>query len=240
MRLTWFIIICTSSFLYSQDLKPKLIPAEQIVRHLAYVLSYNEKHEQANWVFYELTDNEVLGSVKRKDQFRRDPNVKSGSASLSDYKGSGYDRGHLAPAADMKWSSLAMSESFFMSNMSPQAPSFNRGIWKKLEAKVRKWATDNESIYIVTGGVLKGSLNTIGKNKVSVPEYYYKVILDYNEPEIKGIGFILPNKKANKPLNSYKVSIDDVEKFTGIDFFHLLPDSIEDKIESSKDFYKWN
>ena len=234
------IIILFLNLIYSQDLKPKPIPGEQLVNHLGYSLSYNEHHEQANWVFYELTDNEVLGSVKRKDQFRSDPNVKTGSASLSDYKGSGFDRGHLVPAADMKWSAKSMSESFFMSNMSPQTPSFNRGIWKKLESKVREWAKENKSIYIVTGGVLKGSLNTIGKNKVSVPKYYYKVILDYKKPEIKGIGFILPNVKGNKSIDSYKVSIDEVEKFTGIDFFYLLPDSIEEKIESSKDFYKWN
>jgi endonuclease G, mitochondrial len=239
MKYFW-IIIFSLHFLYSQNLKPKPLYDEQVVNHFAYSLSYNENHEQANWVFYELTINEVLGSFKRKDQFRSDPNIKSGSASLADYKGSGFDRGHLAPAADMKWSAKSMSESFFMSNMSPQTPSFNRGIWKKLESKVRGWAKENESIYIVTGGVLKGFLNTIGKNKVSVPKYYYKVILDYKKPEIKGIGFILPNVKGNKSIDSYKVSIDEVEKFTGIDFFYLLPDSIEEKIESSKDFYKWN
>ena len=133
------------SFVFTQDLSPRPINGEQLVTHLGYSLSYNEKHEQANWVFYELTIDEVLGSIKRKDQFRADPNIKTGSASLSDYKRSGYDRGHLAPAADMKWSSKAMSESFFMSNMSPQTPSFNRGIWKKLENLVRKWAVENKS-----------------------------------------------------------------------------------------------
>jgi len=239
MRLTWFIIICTSRFLYSQDLKPKPISGEQIIDHFGYSLSYNEDHEQASWVFYELTDNEVLGSVKRKDQFRSDPNVKTGSASLSDYKGSGYDRGHLAPAGDMKWSSTAMSESFFMSNMSPQNPSFNRGIWKKLENKVRDWVINDQTIYVVTGGVLTDSLNAIGENQVSVPNHYYKVVLDYTKPVIRGIGFILPNERSNLSLMNFAVSIDSVEIFTGIDFYYSLPDSIEDSIESIINLPAW-
>ena len=119
--------------------------------------------------------------------------ISTGSASLPDYKGSGYDRGHLAPAGDMKWSTTAMSESFYMSNMSPQEPSFNRGIWNRLESQVRRWAIDNGSVYIATGGVLTDGLKTLGSNSVSVPQYYFKVILDYQEPDIKGIGFIIPN-----------------------------------------------
>ena len=238
MKRLWLILFY--SLLCSQDLRPKPISGEQIIDHFGYSLSYNEEHEQASWVFYELTDKEVSGLVKRKDQFRKNPDVRTGSASLSDYKGSGYDRGHLAPAADMRWSSTAMSESFFMSNMSPQVPSFNRGIWKKLEAKVRKWALDNESIYVVTGGVLRGSLNKIGDNGVSVPKFYYKVILDNKEPDIKGIGFVIPNEKGNKLLYEYSISIDEVEKITGIDFFYLLPDIIEHKIEKELDINKWH
>ena len=228
------------SFVYSQNLNPRPINGEQLVNHLGYSLSYNEKHEQANWVLYELTIDEVLGSVKRKDQFRSDPNVKTGTASLSDYKRSGYDRGHLAPAADMKWSSKAMSESFFMSNMSPQAPSFNRGIWKKLENLIRQWAVENESLYIVTGGILIDGLKTIGSNEVSVPDYFYKVILDNETSDLKAIGFIIPNKKSSKLLFEYAISVDDVEKKTGIDFFYLLPDVIQDKIEQELSIRKWN
>ena len=228
------------SFVFTQDLSPRPINGEQLVTHLGYSLSYNEKHEQANWVFYELTIDEVLGSIKRKDQFRADPNIKTGSASLSDYKRSGYDRGHLAPAADMKWSSKAMSESFFMSNMSPQTPSFNRGIWKKLENLVRKWAVENKSLHIVTGGILMDGLKTIGNNEVSVPEYFYKVILVNDTSDLKAIGFIIPNKKSSKLLFEYAISVDDVEKMTGIDFFYLLSDVIEDKIEQEVSINKWN
>lgn len=189
---------------------------------------------------YELTLKEVNGTFKRTNDFRPDPMVKTGSASLADYKGSGYDRDHLAPAADMKWSLKAMSESFYMSNMSLQRPSFNRGIWKRLEEQVRKWAVNNKSVYIATGGVLTSGLIKIGPNQVSVPEKFYKVILDYQEPELKGIGFILPNKGSKEPLENYAVTIDKVESMTGINFFYSLPDEIEEEIESKVDLSKWS
>ena len=228
-----------TSLIWGQIELPKQNNKDQVIHHLGYSISYNEIHEQPNWVAYELTSKEVAGPFKRKDRFRSDPNVKTESASLADYKGSGYDRGHLAPAADMKWSKEAMSESFFMSNMSPQKPGFNRGIWKKLESKVRKWAVDNDSIYIATGGVLNGKLQTIGPNQVSIPDYYYKVILDYSEPELKGIGFIIKNEKSSDPLSKFAVPIDEVEEMTGIDFFHSLPDAIENEIELKYDMKKW-
>ena len=117
--------------------------------------------------------------------------------------------------------------------MSPQTPSFNRGIWKKLEELVRTWAIENNTIYLVTGPVLTTALLTIGPNKVSVPNYYYKVILDYSEPNIKGIGFILPNIGSKEQLQNYAVTIDSVEKLTGIDFFPLLQDEQEKLIEKT-------
>ncbi|MBC8489973.1 MAG: DNA/RNA non-specific endonuclease, partial [Bacteroidetes bacterium] len=219
---------------------PYYTQSDQIIFHTAYTLKYSEQHEQASWVAYTLKSSHTSGTVGRTDDFRIDYKVKTGSASLSDYKGSGYDRGHLAPAGDMKWSSTAMSESFYMSNMSPQHPSFNRGIWKKLEGNVRNWADDNGEIFVVTGPFLNGQFSTIGYNRVSIPNYYYKVILDYREPELKGIGFILPNQKSNSSLQSFAVTIDEVENRTGINFFHALPDEIEKQIESSIDVSKWS
>ncbi len=127
-----------------------------------------------------------------------------------------------------------MSDTFFLSNMSPQNPSFNRGVWKKLENLVRIWALENDEIYVVTGPVLTdGPFNTIGPNEVAVPKRFYKVILDYKEPEIKAIAFILPNERSTEALSNFAVTIDEVERVTGIDFFHLLPDEIEDSLESS-------
>jgi endonuclease G len=212
---------------------PRIKAKDYIINHTGFSLSYNETHEQANWVAYELTKEETVKRYSRTDKFIEDPKVKTGTANAKDYASSGYDRGHLAPAADMVWSAEAMKESFYYSNMSPQTPGFNRGIWKKLEELVRNWAVENEAIYIVTGPVLSNVLPSIGVNKVSVPQYYYKVILDYKAPEIKGIGFILENKSSTKPLQSYAVSIDSVEKFTGIDFFFSLPDEQEKEIEKS-------
>jgi len=220
---------------------PAPIDGEQIIRHTGYTLSYNEEAEQPSWVAYELTKDEVLGGGTREDSFKEDPSVITGSATLADYKGSGYDRGHMAPAADFKWSSEAMSDTFFLSNMSPQAPSFNRGIWADLEAAVRTMAYDNDEIYVVTGPVLTdGPYETIGKNKVAVPKRYYKVVLDYKDPDIKAIGFVLPNEGSSEPLSSFAMSVNDVEDITGIDFFPRLPDDQEEIIESQYDLSKWS
>jgi endonuclease G len=219
---------------------PKTDSKDKIITHTGYSFLYNEIHEQADWVAYELTKEETNKIYERTNKFILDPKVTTFTASDSDYKGSGYDRGHLAPASDMGWSSIAMKESFYYSNMSPQKPSFNRGIWKKLEELVRTWAVENNNLYIVTGPVLKKELESIGVNKVSVPKYYYKVILDFREPSIKGIGFILPNRGSKEPLNDYAVTIDSVEKFTGIDFFPSLQDKQENLIESTLCIECWS
>ena len=218
---------------------PGYKPNEYVITHSAYSLSYNESNEQANWVAYELTKEETNSTFERTNQFITDPQVKTGSANAQDYKGSGYDRGHLAPAGDMGWSSTAMNESFYYSNMSPQNPGFNRGVWKRAEELVRSWAREYQSVYIVTGPVLTAGLPTIGYNKVSVPKYYYKVVLDIHKPEVKGIGFIIANTGSKESLQSFAVSIDRVEKITGIDFFPLLPDKQEKTIESNLNVNAW-
>ncbi len=213
---------------------------DEIIEYAHYSLSYNEEHEQANWVAYELTSEELNKAADRYHKFLIDTLISTGTACDADYKYSGYDRGHLAPAADMAFSLTAMKESFYYSNMSPQEPGFNRGIWKKLEAKAREWATENEKIYIVTGPVLNGEIKkSIGENKVSVPHHYYKVILDNTAPEIKGIGFILSNEKSKMSLQNFAVTIDSVEVFTGFDFFPKLPNRFEKNIESTVELQKW-
>ena len=221
---------------------PAPIEGEQIIRHTGYTLSYNEEAEQPSYVAYELTKAEVLNTnVERDDDFRPDPMVRTASAELSDYRGSGYDRGHLAPAADFRWSAEAMSDTFYLSNMSPQDPSFNRGIWADLEAAVRVMAYENESIYVVTGPVLTdGPYKTIGENEITVPNEYYKVILDYTEPEIKAIGFLLPNEGSSRSLESFATTVDTVEERTGIDFLPSLPDDQEEIIESDLDLSLWS
>lgn len=220
---------------------PSPIEGEQVVHYDGFTLSYNEKYEQPSYVAYKLTQNELYGPHERKDNFREDPNIITGSANLADYRGSGYDRGHLIPAADQKESEKAMSDSFYMSNMSPQHPDFNRRIWAELESCVRTFADDNYEVYVATGPVLTdGPYETIGENEVAIPNYYYKVVLDYKEPEIKAIGFILPNKKGEKELEEYAVSVNKVEDITNIDFFVNLPDEIEEELESEYDINQWN
>lgn len=212
-----------------------------IITHSYYSLSYSQTHKQAEWVAYVLKKvNLEKGIIPRSDNFRPDPKISVNSASLQDYSGSGYDRGHLAPAGDMKFDTTAMSETFFLSNISPQLPSFNRGIWKHLEDLVRNWAIENEMLYVVTGGILKYALDTIGQGNIIVPKYYYKIILDYTEPEIKSIAFILPNEKGVYPLYEYVVTIDSIEAITGIDFFPGLPDDIEFSLEEKKQANKWS
>ena len=213
---------------------------DQIIKHEAYILKYNETYEQAEWVAYQLTATETLSLYERSNDFKEDPEVKTGSATNSDYANSGYDRGHLAPAADMGWSEITMQESFYFSNMSPQDPSFNRGIWKKLEELIRDWAVEYDSLYVVTGPVLKTGLKTIGTNKVAVPGYYYKVIYTYFNGAHNAIGFVLKNEGSKDALNSHAVSIDSVENFTGINFFPNLPDDVESKIESTTCTSCWN
>jgi len=211
----------------------------QIVRRKYYILAYSEEHEQAAWIAYELTEREVGGSYERTDDFREDPDIATGSATLEDYYRSGYDRGHLAPAGDMKFSEEAMSESFYMSNMSPQEPAFNRGIWRELEEEVRELAVQNGSLYVVTGPVFGKRNKRIGKNRVSVPRAFYKVLLDYTEPEVKAIAFLLPNQGSQQEVYDFAVSIDSVEQVTGIDFFPALPDLEENQLESDIEVGLW-
>jgi endonuclease G, mitochondrial len=218
---------------------PKYSPHDQVITHSGYTLSYNPVYRIANWVAYELTAGETHAVVQRKNHFAPDPLLNTESAVNEDYKGSGYDRGHLAPCGDMCWSYQAMTESFYLSNMSPQVPAFNRGIWKKLEEQVRDWAIEDQAVCVVTGPVLTKGLGTIGHHRIAIPEYFYKVILDYTEPGIKGIGFIIPNAGSSTDLQHYAVTIDSVEKLTQIDFFWQLPDSEEKIIEGKMNVLSW-
>ena len=210
---------------------PKSKSLGSVISHKAYTLEYNETHEQASWVAYVLTKEKNIRVVERSNTFLPDPLVKTGSAENGDYTKSGYDRGHLAPAADMGWSAVTMAESFYYSNMSPQVPAFNRGIWKRTEELVRTWAMEYDSLYIVTGPVLNGHFPSIGANQVSIPHYYYKVILDYHRPEVKAIGIIMPNAASSESIQHFAVSVDSVEHLTGIDFFPLLNDIEESELE---------
>lgn len=219
---------------------PTLKTGQHIIYHAGFALVYNEAHEQADWVAYELTAEETQKAFERGNVFMKDPLVKTGTAADEDYLHSGYDRGHLAPAADLCYSISAMAESFYYSNMSPQVAAFNRGVWKRLEGQVRVWARNNGAVYVVTGPVLNAGLPTIGNNKVSVPQLYYKAILDYRKPEYKALGFVLPNAGSSLPLSHFAVTIDSLERLTGIDFFPALPDTDESTLEANICLPCWN
>ncbi len=210
---------------------PKLNPGEEVMSYTGFSLVYSEPHEQAAWVAYVLTSEMTRPKVKRRDNFRPDPRIATGTADHNDYRKSGFDRGHLAPAGDMGWSSESMDDSFYYSNMSPQRPQHNRGVWKRLEERMRGWAVAYDSIYLVTGPILVPGLPAIGPNEVSVPEAYYKAVLRFTENDFQAIAFIVPNEGSKEPLEHFAVSIDQLEASTGIDFFHFLPDSIERAVE---------
>ena len=209
--------------------------ADCVVDRTGYALGYSEEHEQAVWVMYRLTREETLTRAAiRTDDFREDPNIVTFSALPSDYSRSGYDRGHLAPAEDMKFSETTMRDSFYMSNMSPQKPDFNRGVWKKLEKEVRRYAYNEGSVFVITGPILERGLKKIGgANKVSVPRRFFKIVYD-ETPPCKMIAFVLPNEGSTRPLSFFATTVDEVERLTGLDFFAGLEN--EDALESCAAF----
>lgn len=212
----------------------------QVVQHDAYTLSYSEPHEQAEWVAYSLGKDDIVRTNRERPFFISDPKVRTKSAHWRNYKKSGYDRGHLCPAGDRRATKKLYDETFYTSNISPQKHAFNSGIWNNLEQKTRYWAKKYKHLYVVTGGILDGNLKTIGKDKVSVPKYFYKILLDYTQPDIKAIAFLMPHQDSNKPLYEFVVSIDELEQKTGIDFFPDLPDDIENKLEASSSYKGWS
>ncbi len=213
-----------------------------IVRHKFYALSYVEKFELPEWVAYELTEERLKSEwVDRTNNFRPDPMVQSGSATPDDYRRTNFDRGHLVPAADMAFSTEAMSETFFLSNIAPQDPGFNKGVWRELEELTRDWARRFKHLYVVTGPVLTQPVKFwIGENQVAVAPAFYKVLLDLRDPEKKAIAFIIPNETSTERIESFATSVDEVENLTGIDFFSgLMEKSLEEELEANFDVTLW-
>jgi len=224
-----------------RDFLPQSSSSNQVVHHRHYSLAYNEKYEIPEWVAYRLTSESLKAkNVPRAKKFKEDPDVDGRSAKHSDYTRSGYTRGHMAPAGDMAFNTEAMKETFYMSNMAPQIRPFNNGIWKELEEQVRDWAYDDKSLYVISGPLMDGIDESIGKNKVGVPKSFYKVLLDMEGRDKKGIAFVIPHARLDKRLQDYAVPIDEVEKITGIDFFaSLTDDQEEERLESSININKW-
>lgn len=217
---------------------------EEIVSHEGFTLSYNKKHRLPNWVAWLLTRERTCGTEKRADNFQPDASVKKGPvAQDTDYRGSGYDRGHMCPAADCKHSRQAMNDCFLLTNICPQTHSLNAGDWKELETKTRQWAQRYDSVYVVCGPVIEKGHRyaTIGEGKVTVPERFFKVLLRFTAPgQAQAIGFLYDNEdKVNRPLADYAVTVDSVESVTGINFFSKLDKRVERKAESQFDWKYW-
>lgn len=237
-----------------RDLEAIGLPSGAYIMHSAMALEYSEPHEQARWVAHIILPDIASGTVSRTNDFRPDPKVATGSATEQDYfiktlkpdstwnyDGFGYDRGHLAPSADFRWSAKALSESYFYSNMSPQRAEFNRGKWSELESTLREYVSGNGNtqLYVVTGPVLEDSLPVIERsvNRVAIPRFYFKVALDLANG--RAIGFVMPNADLTYPIEHYAVAVDEVERITGLDFFNRLDDSREAVLESTMDKKAW-
>lgn len=213
--------------------------SEEVIHRNAYILSYNKETKLPNWVAWHLTANHSDGPVPRSNDYREDFDVPSPRATNEDYKNVAWTRGHMCPAGDNKWDERAMSETFLLSNMCPQTSSLNTGLWNRLEQSCRIWAKNYGDLFIVCGPVfLNTEHETIGVNKVVVPDAFFKVILCLQGTP-KAIGFIIRNNDGKKKRDQFVNTVDEVERITGIDFFPALPDSIENAVESYANLEDW-
>ena len=212
----------------------------QLLIRKSYVVSYNSETKCPNWVLWQLTREHADGNVKRPDYaFHEDMEVKPPRAELADYKHSGYDRGHMCPAGDNKWDADAMYESFLMTNMCPQNQNLNSGLWNQIEMQCRYWAKRYGSLYIVCGPIyLKGEHQTIGQNKVVVPEAFFKVVVCLEDTP-KGIAFVCRNTDGNKKKDYYVNTISQVERITGYYFFPSLDENTASVIKEQSNLKEW-
>ena len=207
-----------------------------ILKRIAYTISYDKANKIPKWVAWHLTSGHTSGDQRRLSNFIVDDEVTAPRAELVDYKGSGYDRGHMCPAGDNKWDRQALRETFLFTNCCPQLHSLNSGDWNDLEIQCREWARRYGDIYIVCGPVFMNRQHrTIGKNRVVVPEAFFKVVLCMNGTP-RAVGFIYRNEGGRHKMMSYVNSVDEVECITGFDFFAALPDNIERRVEANADF----
>ena len=234
-------LLCTSCMYFGkkQDHYLATSTTGQVIEHQYFSLSYSEEHEQAEWVAYELTREMAQGQLPRYNRYQVDEEVLTGSAENADYRKSGYDRGHLVPAGDMKFDRDALDETFYFSNMSPQRHDFNSGVWNRLEIQVRRWAIEHEHLYVVTGPVLNSPIAQIGANRVSVASHFYKALLKDAEEGHKVIAFLLPHQQMAEELQSFALPIDELEELTSIDFFPSFSDSLMEKVESEVELSPW-
>lgn len=211
---------------------------EQIVDYTGFTVSFNESLRIPNYVTYELTASETDGEETRMRKFLQDPNV-AGCPEHKDYTNSGYDRGHMAPAADMKWSKDAMRDCFYLTNICPQNQKLNREAWQALEEKTRAWAVRDGKLIVIVGPIVSNHPQRLASG-IAIPEGFFKVLLATNVEPMRAIAFIYKNQSGQKNMSQQAVSIDSVEEITGLDFFSSLPDEKETPLEKSCNFNAWN
>ena len=215
---------------------------EQVIEHMAYSVSYNDNWKLPNWVAYELTKIETMGEEERCNSFSPDPKVKGAAVVHDDYtRNPGkYDRGHMAPAADMKWSEQAMRESFYTSNIFPQNANLNRGDWNDIEELVRDYAQQYESVYVVCGPIVADKPEYMGNyQRIAIPNAFYKAILRKKGDSWTTIGFVCKNEAGSKPILYYIRTIDEIEEMAEVDLFYGLPDEVENVVESEDNIGDW-
>ncbi|MBR5037147.1 MAG: DNA/RNA non-specific endonuclease [Prevotella sp.] len=221
-----------------QPAKMKGVP-EVILKRTGYIVSYNTQTKIPNWVAWHLTAEHTSGGVERHSEvFHEDSDAPSPRVTDADYFNSGFDRGHMCPAGDNKWDRKAMNETFLFTNVCPQVHALNEGAWNDLEVACRRWARKYGDIYIVCGPLLSdGQHRTIGRQKVVVPERFFKVILCLQDGP-KAIGFIYENSSHNsRSMFKNATNVDEIEQLTGIDFFPNLRDEIENRIEAIRGYF---
>ncbi|MBP1541935.1 MAG: DNA/RNA non-specific endonuclease [Prevotella sp.] len=215
------------------------VAGEQMLERVGYVTSYNRRTKIPNWVGWKLTAEHTDGMVKRFGGYLEDDEVPLPRATKADYRKSGWSHGHMCPAGDNKWDEEAMRQSNLLTNMCPQDRGLNSGVWNKIEQDCRKWARKYGEVYIVCGPVLLNRQHaTIGRNKVVVPEAFFKVVLCL-KGQPKAIGFVIRNNGGTKRRDQFANTVDEVERITGIDFFPSLPDDIENAIEARASIREW-
>ena len=218
---------------------PATRKGEMIVSHTGFTISYNKANNTPDWAAWQLTAGHCDGPVERSRKFWADPDIpRPYRVEYYEYKGSGYDRGHMCPAGDMKWSEKAMHDCFYMSNMCPQTSELNSGAWNKLEMKCREWAEQEGALYIVCGPIYKsGNRETIGiEHAIRVPDEFFKAVLSLRKGQEKAVAFIFRNDDSSQSYKTAATTVDHVEEITGLDLFHNLDDETEEKVEAEKGF----
>lgn len=224
---------------------PSISSSDDVIVHTGYTVSYNTKRKIPNWVAYELTPKEANGTTSRpkNSPFREDPDFRGPQPSRSDYSNSqNWDKGHLAPCADMKISSTTMIESFYLTNVCPQNHSINAGDWQKLEELVHNMAAKSgKTMYIVCGPIVsEGQFGTLGAAGITIPDSFFKALLYKDANGYHSIAFIMPNKPSSRCLGDYSLTVNDLEKIIGVDLFTNLDERIQESVEGQHILNDWN